>query len=258
MKLQYLIATMNRDSFEFVDNMNINSDAIIINQYDKEFKKQYIKRKHKLEVISMLERGLSKSRNAALENMTGDIGVLSDDDIIYTNNADKIIIESYKKFPEADVIVFQIKSNNGKLYKKYKNKSSRLNRLTIMKVSSVEITFKKRKIIDKKIRFEERFGAGAEFKCGEENIFLNECIKNDLKVIYVPKVIAKLTEGESSWFKGYDKEYFMSKGAMFKKMYRYAYPLFIFQFAIRKKHIFSESINFKNTIKYMFLGSKKL
>ena len=57
------------------------------------------------------EQGLSKSRNRLLENMTGDIGVITDDDISFTKDALKVIEKAYKE-TDADIITFNLPEVN--------------------------------------------------------------------------------------------------------------------------------------------------
>ena len=41
-------------------------------------------------------KGLTKSRNNAIQNATGDIGVIADDDVKYTNEYFNAILEVYE------------------------------------------------------------------------------------------------------------------------------------------------------------------
>ena len=126
-----------------------------------------------------------------------------------------------------------------------------------MKVSSVEIAFKSQSIKDTGVRFNEIFGAGAKYFAGEENIFLYDCLKEGLSIQYVPIKIADLHIGESSWFKGFDKEYFIAKGAIFTAMSKsFSIPL-IMQFALRKYKLYKDENTIYLVIKYMLEGRKK-
>ena len=254
MEVDYLIATMNRTEFDFLSKMNLKSNAIVINQCKIE--DELIEEYENIKIISCNEIGLSKSRNKALENSKADICILADDDIEYTDNSLEIINNAYKEY-DADIIVFKAMKSNGKAYKKYKNNRCSIKKINSMKVSSVEITFNRLKIINKKIGFDERFGAGAEYICGEENIFLSDCLKKGCKIIFIPEFIVKLKDSESTWFQGYNEKYFMSKGAVFYRLYKYLYPLMIIQFVIRKQTLYGRNIIGK-AILYMFKGAFKV
>ena len=88
-KLQVLLSTMNLKNDKEVNNliekMNIQSDYLIINQTNLHTS---IKNK---KVITVNEFGLSKSRNLAIKNSTEKYIILSDDDVKYIDNYEKII-----------------------------------------------------------------------------------------------------------------------------------------------------------------------
>lgn len=254
MRLEYLVSTMNRESIEFINAMNLKGFGCIINQCQKNDSLTY--RDSKIRLLSYQEKGLSRSRNRALENANGDICILADDDIRYVDNANEIIEKAYKKHIDADIIVFQVKNSNGKLYKKYKDKAYQINTLTSLKVSSVEISFKLSRIRDKGILFDENFGAGAQFSCGEENIFLIDSLKRDLKIFYEPEVIAVLEESDSAWFNGFNEKYFRDKGAIFSRMSERFSNILIIQFCIRKYMHYYKDISFYKAIQEMFKGKK--
>ena len=259
MKISYLISTMNRKNCEFIKEMNIKDDAIIINQANTENVITQTNGNQIIKFISKKERGLSKSRNLAIKNCDSDICVLSDDDFCYYDDASKIILEAYKEFEDADIIAFYFE-DGGTHNKKYDNKKKKVNYLTSMKISSAQITFKRESIIENNIYFNENFGTGAkDFYFGEENIFLFECLKKGLKIYIVPQYILKLEEreGGSTWFKGYNEKYFVTRGASYYVMTKFFFWLLIIQFAIRKRKLFNGNISFFRSIQYMFKGAMK-
>ena len=89
-----------------------------------------------------------------------------------------IIKNGYKKYKDAGIIAFYV-DNVDKKFEKKKRKEGKINLITSMKIQSVQITFKRKSIIDKKIKFNELFGTGTELYSGEENIFLADCIRNN-------------------------------------------------------------------------------
>ena len=206
--------------------------------------------------INTFDRGLSKSRNLAIRNSDADICMISDDDLVYVDDYEEIVKTQFELYPDADIITFQVEGIEEK-FKDYHNKMRKLNYLTSMKVSSVEIAFKRSSIVKNNIYFDENFGAGAKYQMGEENIFLTQCIRMGLKVIYIPIKIADLHMGESSWFKGCNKDYFISKGAQFTAMSRLLSIPYIIQFALRKHKLYRIDMNLVNSLKYMFQGRKE-
>lgn len=253
MDLQVLVATMHQKDYSLLDKMNINSDAIVINQCDENSENEIQHDGKKVKWFNDSDRGLSKSRNMALKHATGDICVLADDDLEYVENYSDLIIEQFKLHPQADIITFQVEGIEKK-FKSYYKESRKLNYFTSMKISSVEVAFRLEKVKEQDIKFDENFGAGSRYKMGEENIFLAHCIKNGLKIAYVPVKIADLHIGESSWFNGYNKGYFISKGAQFTAMSKSLSLLYILQFALRKRNLYKKEISLMNALKIMLQG----
>lgn len=254
MNIEVLISTMHQSNIDIFSIMNIQSDALAINQYDYEYKVESVKNNcNVFRMISLHGRGLSKSRNLAIQNSTADICVIADDDLVYKDNYVEIITEAYNKHPDADIIAFNVPSSNKERPTKILKKTN-VNVLQSMKLASFQLTFRRKRIFDNQISFNTLFGAGSIYTCGEENIFLIECLKKGLKVKYINSEIASVNHKESTWFQGFNKSYFKTKGAMFYEMSRtFWFPL-ILQFAIRKHKLYQSSLSLLNAVKYMFMG----
>ena len=181
MKIQVLIATMNlKDKKNLLKKLNVNTEAIVINQVSSPDGEMINYNDRKNQIYSYKEKGLSKSRNKALEKSDADICVIADDDMTYVDNYEKIIKDAYKKYSDADIIVFYVESAPNSLRKKGKLKEGRLSYLLSLKVQSVQMTFKRKSIIENNIKFDENFGAGSNYYMGEENIFIY-----DLSLIHI-------------------------------------------------------------------------
>lgn len=256
MKIEVLVSTMNKNKYELENKMNIKSDAVIINQTDDDSYKEYDIEGKKIKFISMNEIGLSKSRNRAIENASGDICIIADDDVVYNEEYISTIRKEYEKFKEADIIAFDVPSKNISRPTTI-NKEGYIGYLKSMKISSFQITFKREKILEKNIKFLENFGAGAEHSMGEENIFLFSCISKGMKIAYSNKKIGIVNHEESTWFKGYNKKYFEDLGAVYYAMSSKLSYVFILQFAIRKHKLYREYISFFKALRYMLEGRKE-
>lgn len=255
MKIETLISTMDLNNIKsmkkLLNQMNlINKHVLIINQSSKtsnlfEYENEYIK------LLSFNEKGLSKSRNKAIDNSNLDICVIADDDLIYCNDFENKIKSAYKKYSDADIIAFYVE--NAKNINS--NKEGKIDLIHSLKICSVQITFKRSSIVSNNIKFDELFGTGSEiFNHGEENIFLSDAIKCGLKIYYVPQKIAILNNNNSSWFKGYNNEFLKSKGALFYRISSKIYLFLILQFAIRKRKNLNQT-NFFETLIQMKKGT---
>ena len=260
MECEILVSVMNhRNKDKIINRLGISNDdkCLIINQIfdDKKPENDVKTGNHKF--ISYKEKGLSRSRNHALDNAVGDICVIADDDMVYMDDYKKTIIDAYKKYQDADIIIF-IVDREHKDYKLKIKKEGRINILKTMKVSSVQITLKKFSILNKKLRFDEKFGAGSVYPWGEENIFLFDCIKRGCKIYYVPIKIATLLDiNKTSWNKDNTPEHFEKQGVIYYRMSSRLWRLLALQFVLRKRKIYRRDMKGIDVYMAMINGVKK-
>lgn len=229
--IEILISTMNQDSLDFLVPMFPYShfsafSILIINQTQKEkiLNSDY----SNVRVINSFEKGLSKSRNLALENALGKILVIADDDVVYQEGFITKITDAYNKFPAAAVIQFSAVNSNGDLIKKYPSNSKvNLNSFDILNVSSIEMTLNKTIIDASKIRFDENFGLGAVFEMGEEAVFLSDLKAKNKQLVFDPQVIVKHKDSTSSEKKNITDKYYI-QGALFSRIFKKKYIIWLF------------------------------
>ena len=153
--MQVLLSIMNIKNDDELNNlinkMKLTSNYLIINQVKN---KEEIKISNS-KVITVQDKGVSKSRNLALEEAEEEIVLLADDDVIYENNYEKIIKDAYKKYKKADIICFYVESKN-KNRKIKKQITGKMGLFKIMKIVSPQISMKKSSV--EKIKFDENFG----------------------------------------------------------------------------------------------------
>lgn len=128
-----------------------------------------------------------------------------------------------------------------------------MNFFSSMRVSSVEIAMRRDRIVAQNIYFNENFGSGAKYQMGEENIFLFNCLKKNLKLFYIPKIIAGVWMGDSTWFKGFNSKYFIDRGATYYEMFGSLAPLMILQFIFRKRKLI-QNLSIYQAFRYSFDG----
>lgn len=258
MKIQVLVATMHQvnGDYSLIEKMNIQTDAVIINQCDRSWRKEFYLEGKRILWIDTEERGLSKSRNMALENASANVCVIADDDEVFLPKYAQVIEKSYFQNPNHDILRFKIEGIE-RPFKHYSDSECNMSFVKSMKVSSVELAFKRDSVWRNCISFDELIGAGTKFLMGEENAFIWECIRKGMKVHYVPKTIANLHMGSSTWFNGHNKDYFVGRGAAFTAMSRKISIILILQFAARRKKMYQDEITMTSAIKYMLQGRKE-
>lgn len=244
MTFNLLISCMHQKDTGIIQRTNVQSDVIIVNQCDKESIEEFdfINKKGRSchgKFICTIERGLSKSRNMALQNSWGDICLICDDDEVLEDDCEEKILRAYHDKPDAALIAFAlIRKDNGKKYPKEKNK---LGYKQILKTSSLQISFSRELIINHRITFDEKMGSGTGNGGGEENMFMFTVKKNGLKMFYYPDIIATVNPGESQWFQGYNERYFENLGWSNRRLFGSVIGLvYLFYWAIFRRNIYSK------------------
>ena len=200
MKLQVLVSTMHQTDHSLLEKMNIQSDAIVVNQCDRDCIERFTFRGHDVLWMSMNERGVGLSRNNALMRASGDILLFADDDVVYTDGyADE---SQNPDRPEAIV------------ENKYK-----LHWYNSLKFGAFRIAIRKDAIRKANVFYSLLFGGGARYQSGEDNLFIIQCLKKGIKGLASNVIIGTVQQEESTWFKGFDEKYFFDKGVLMKQCF---------------------------------------
>lgn len=206
-----------------------------------------------VEYYPFKENGLAKSRNRGIQNSKSDIILLVDDDIqLKYENLNKLV-ECFKHNNHVDIITFQSEQANGNLRKQYRDFKYFHNQKTIAGVSSIEIAFRRSSVMNKQIRFDERFGLGAAFPVSEEYIFLSDCLKNKLKILYVPLALSIHKDNESTGSK-YTEELIRAKGAVFQRTLGFFGFAGIIYFSVKHHKAYKQIFTYFAFIRYAFSG----
>lgn len=224
--IEILISTMNKTSLDFLELLFpykhfSEFNILIINQT---ISTQIVVSNYKnIRVINSFEKGLSKSRNLALENCSKKIALIADDDVVYCQNFDNEISKAFNKVSNQAIITF-----NHQRIGNQKPQNSSINSYehtlkTIEKVCSIEIAFQVASIQKHQLKFDEHFGLGATFETAEENLFLREALQKKLKMSFNPAVIVThplITSGKKD---GSDKLIFARAALYYKTKGRFGY-----------------------------------
>ncbi len=249
--LEVLISCMNQQDISLVDKSKITTDVLMINQCDTDGEITIEKNGQRIRKIDVNQRGLSNSRNMAIENANGELCLLCDDDEVMEADYADIIQNAFKELPQADIIVFQVKNQTSKL----KCKIYQLSRLECLRVSSWQIAFRRSAIMDSGVRFDPWLGAGTQQGCGEENKFLLDCMKKGIKIYHYPQEIASVKQEISTWFHGFDKEFFYQRGRvtgyLLGHLVATAYAVY---YAVGKRFMYKEYCSFWEALSYMIKG----
>lgn len=229
----------------------LTGNVVVINQCNREAYAEYPTVSGTARVFSTCQRGLTKSRNMAIQKAMADVCLLCDDDEVFLPGYEEKILQAYQDLPQADLIVFKIANR----MPSFPDKIMRLRFPKTLKVSSWQISFRRERLLGAGIRFDELLGAGTGNGGEEELKFLTDCQKAGLVIYYVPVEIASVAQTESTWFHGFTETFFENRGATTRYILgpgiACAYALY---YVIRKRPLYRETISSSKALQAIFRG----
>ena len=256
MKLQVLVSTMHQKDYSLLDRMNIQTDAIVINQCDEYRFEEFEHKGKKIKWYSMKERGIGLSRNTALMRSEGDILLFADDDVVYEDGYEEIVLSAFKKNTKSSLIVFNLQSQNPERPEYIDSKDHKLKITNCLKYGAFRIAIRKESIVKENITYSLLFGGGARYSAGEDNLFITHCIQAGLICRASKEHIGTVKQEVSTWFSGYGEKYFMDRGSLFAALYHRGAKLMLFLMELKsvgRKCDFS----FRERLRLGFYGIKK-
>ncbi|MBQ9359642.1 MAG: glycosyltransferase family 2 protein [Lachnospiraceae bacterium] len=259
--MQTLLSVMEKgDPLCLIDQLNIRTDAVIVNQCGRDGERiDYVNLKTDaqpqltIKIVERNERGLSKSRNLALNLASDDICIFCDNDVKYEDDAASVIEDAFARYPDAGIICFFIE--RPERHAPVRNNEGVMSKKDMMRIFSPEMAV--RRSLLGSLRFDEDFGAGAKYKMGEENIFLFEAARRGIKRVYIPVKIAETIPNESSWFTAYDRDFYISRGANYEAMDGRLWHILTWQNLLRKRHEYRGTISTLGAYRAMKEGRKE-
>lgn len=250
-----LISCMHQEK-SIIERTHIQTNVIVVNQCDEESIEEwdFVNVEGKIchaKFISTKERGLSRSRNMAIRNAIGDICLICDDDEELTAGYESIILEAYGSHPEAEVMTFAFNRED----KSYSEIPTKHNVKSLLRTSSVEITFRRDVVMEKGIIFDVKMGSGSGNGAGEENMFLMACKRKGLKMFYSPYKIGRLLSTESLWFDGFSSHYFENFGWASRRILGSITSLgYLVYWLIAHRRLYNKDITILNAVKSILKG----
>ncbi|MBP3706136.1 MAG: glycosyltransferase family 2 protein [Clostridia bacterium] len=259
MKTEVLVTTMHQTDASKYTEMNLKTDAVIANQSNIcAFEEKEIDGK-RVRFVTTDTRGLSINRNIAMLYSDADILVFADDDQVFVDGYEEIILKEFRVHPDADGIKFYCESTNPKRPMAYKRPPEfvRAKKKGIMSAGVPGFCIKKTFLQKNNITFNCILGSGAKIICGEDSVFLSELLKHKAKIYLSPTLISLINQGESSWFKGYTEQYFNSIGYVYSCIYGILSPLAIIRRALILKRKKECDLKLYEILRMMMTGRKQ-
>ena len=171
MTLEVLMSCMHQSDASLVDKSHITGNCVVINQCDCDSYAEFKSESGDIRLFSVKQRGLTRSRNFAITKARADICLLCDEDEVFVPGYEKAVLDAYQQLPQADVIIFKMVNR----LPSFPDQVMRLRFPQTMKVSSVQISFRREKLLEAGVRFDELLGAGTGNGAEEELKFLLDC-----------------------------------------------------------------------------------
>jgi glycosyltransferase involved in cell wall biosynthesis len=219
-RLEVLISALGQEPEALAEKMGLECDAVLIDQTDRDSDRLFMSGGHTVHCIEMKGRGVGLSRNTAIDNIDeGSRYVLfADDDIRYDRGYCGRILGEFADHPAADMILFNVEvCRERRTYHNEKWKRVRL--CNSGRYPAYSIAVRSDRLLGSGVRFSLLFGGGAKFSCGEDSLFLRECLKAGIRIYASPVCIGREEVRQSTWFCGYSEKYFKDKGVLYYYMY---------------------------------------
>lgn len=251
MRLEILLSCMNLHGDDIIARSRIKSDTVIVNQCGQDDYREFDVDDRHIRIFSVNDTGLTKSRNYAIRKSSADICLLCDDDEVFADNYEQGILTAYRDIPEADVIIFNI----GNRPARWGDMPRKLGYFDFMHVASWQISFKRESVVNSGLGFDERMGAGSGNGAEEEFKFLSDCRKKGLAIYYVPFAIADVAQTKSTWFKGYNEEFFVNRGNTTRYIMGYVPAvLYAAYYSVGKRQQFGEDVSWFKAFRLIMKG----
>lgn len=255
LSFEVLCVTMNQSDFSKVKEMNIHSNVVFANQSDKNCYDEFEFDGNRAKMITTSTRGVGINRNFALCYANSDICLFADDDVKYVDNMEELIVNEFEANPDADIIIFNLDTNDSVRRQKryYKTKPHRF--WERMPWATFRIAVRTKSVRKANLWFTTLFGGGCVFPSGEDSMWLTDAKKKGLKFYVSKEVIGTVDFSVSTWYSGANEKFYYGKGAFYKCIHPRMLYVWMMYFALRT-HKVSE-LSFLQRIKWMLTGAKQ-
>ena len=255
-RIEILVAAVGKDGFKLPSKMNIETDAIIVNQCGKYGFDEFDYKGSRIKVFDCDEKGVGLSRNTALLRTDHEFMQFCDEDIVLEEGYSKKVEAEFDAHPEADIIMFNVQAAAGR--ETYHNTEfGRVTQLNYGRYPAYAIIGRTEAIHESGATFSLLFGGGAKYSNGEDSLFLHDCLKKRLRIYKSPVAIGhEISERPSTWFKGYNDKFFYDRGVLYRYLYGAFAGLMGFRFLYKNRNTMCREIPFKRAYELLRSGIK--
>lgn len=262
-RLQILISTKGIEGIERIDSLphpEIPGVQYLVSwqQGDLSRLPDDLKRREDFKIVLEDSVGLSRNRNNAMKNATADWVLISDDDLIYTEEHIKNVIESFEKNPDYSVLAFRYESED--FPRKYSLEEFDLNNppkgyFTVSFEIGLNLKQIRMQLKDDVIPlFNENFGLGSTFGSGEEDLFVANLLKHNLKGKFIPVDVCEHPGPTTSHKEKTTDGFIRTQGAVISRLKPSTWPLRMIVHAFRSSIAKDGSVNFFRYVSQFLKG----
>lgn len=256
MKLQVLVAAVNEEAECLSERMNLETDAIIVNQCDHFAYQEYLHRGRSVKCFSMAERGVGLSRNTALLHADAEICLFSDEDIVFYPGYEELVLKAFRENPDADLITFNFKVDPRRTTY-YNTEKGRIRWYNYGRYPTYAAAARTESLRRANVSFSLLFGGGARYSNGEDSLFFRDCLKKGLHLYAETAELGEEIYRESTWFKGYNEKFFFDRGVLYHYLYGRLAGLFALRFLYAHKKEMLQKIGLSDAYRFMKQGIRE-
>lgn len=258
MKYQVLVPTHHKtleQCSELLDYLHIKSDCLICNQCDE----KSINKIEKMKVVNCDNIGVSNNRNNLLDYAEGDFCICIDDDCPLVDNYEEIIENSFKKFPDAEFILFNgiVTHENNRLI--HNKKTKRVKKFKdVGYAGGPGLVFKREAIKKYNLRYNTKVGYPNKVQLGEDSLFIKSIIDSKANFVRSSDVLFTIKDDvdNSIYFKGVTEDFVISRGCIMKIVHPHLFWILKYRNALKMRHWRNNNFSLKKLVRLQKEGSK--
>ena len=254
-RFEILCVTMHQKDFSKIEEMNIHSNVVFANQADTTAYDEIEFEGKRARMITTATRGVGKNRNLALTYADTEICLFADDDVKYVDSVEEVVLREFDAHPDADVFIFHLDTDDEKRKQTKYTKTRKHGKFERMPWGGVRIAVRLSSVRKANVWFTTLFGGGCVFPSGEDSMWLKDAKRKGLRFYVSKETIGSVSFQNSTWFTGYDENYYSGKGAFYAAVHPRTVLFWMLYFAIKTRKFGSISVLEK--IKLMKKGKER-
>jgi glycosyltransferase involved in cell wall biosynthesis len=258
--IDLLVTTFGKTDEEaraLIESLNLKGHILLGNQNGQDRVSEFVTSSGaNVTLYDFASRGVSKNRNALLDQSQADIVSFLDDDVHLNPDYLDKVNAAFLSHEESSAIRFNIASLNPKIPATMITKEKTLSFYDLKGANCAGVFIKRDFLIKNHLRFDETLGPGTSRKHGEDTLFLFELCQKEKAFVQKNETLGNMTMKDSSWFTGYNAEFLTTSGYLFRKMYGPKFS-FVCHYYLFKHHKQFVGLSLKEQKRLLKQGAKE-